>query len=121
MGDVGERRQRRERACHTPRARPDRGDTPYGQAVRSVCRRAGFEPRVAHEVTDTATSLAMVGAGLGVAPLTELMLRLRSAGIVAVPLRESVVRHVVVAVGAEARRRPSVAALIDALREGATP
>ncbi|MDC7340136.1 LysR substrate-binding domain-containing protein [Streptomyces lydicus] len=93
----------------------------YGQAVRAVCRRAGFEPRVAHEVTDTATSLAMVGAGLGVAPLTELMLRLRSAGIVAVPLRESVVRHVVVAVGAEARRRPSVAALIDALREGATP
>ncbi|MFF8901188.1 LysR family transcriptional regulator [Streptomyces lydicus] len=93
----------------------------YGQAIRAVCRRAGFEPRVAHEVTDTATSLAMVGAGLGVAPLTELMLRLRSAGIVAVPLRESVVRHVVVAVGAEARRRPSVAALIDALREGATP
>ncbi|MEU5209159.1 LysR family transcriptional regulator [Streptomyces sp. NPDC020742] len=93
----------------------------YGQAIRAVCRRAGFEPRVAHEVTDTATSLAMVGAGLGVAPLTELMLRLRSEGIVPVPLRDRVERHIVVAVGATARRRPSVAALIDALREGAAP
>ncbi|MFE1772017.1 LysR family transcriptional regulator [Streptomyces sp. NPDC059008] len=93
----------------------------YGRAIRAVCRRAGFEPQVVHEVTDTATSLAMVGAGLGVAPLTELMLRLRSQGITAVPLRDPVVRHIVVAVGSAARRRPSVAALIDALREGATP
>ncbi|MGW1373559.1 LysR family transcriptional regulator [Streptomyces sp. NPDC002446] len=93
----------------------------YGRAVRAACRRAGFEPRVAHEVTDTATSLAMVGAGLGVAPLTELMLRLRSQDITPVPLRDTVVRHIVVAVGATTRRRPSVAALIDALREGAAP
>ncbi|GGU76060.1 LysR family transcriptional regulator [Streptomyces albospinus] len=93
----------------------------YGRAVRTACRRAGFEPRVAHEVTDTATSLAMVGAGLGVAPLTELMLRLRSEGIVSLPLREVVERHIVVAVGAAARDRPSVAALIDALRAGAAP
>ncbi|MGG7575201.1 LysR family transcriptional regulator [Streptomyces sirii] len=93
----------------------------YGRAIRAVCRRAGFEPRVVHEVTDTATSLAMVGAGLGVAPLTELMLRLRSQGVTAVPLHDPVVRHIVVAVGSAALRRPSVAALIDALREGATP
>ncbi|MFE3648000.1 LysR family transcriptional regulator [Streptomyces sp. NPDC059152] len=91
----------------------------YGRAIRTACRRAGCEPRVVHEVTDTATSLAMVGAGLGVAPLTGLMLRLRSEGIVAVPLRETVERHVVVAVGRAARARPSVAALITALRAGA--
>ncbi|MCZ0972318.1 LysR substrate-binding domain-containing protein [Streptomyces albulus] len=39
----------------------------YGRAIRNACRRAGCEPRVVHEVTDTATSLAMVGAGLGCA------------------------------------------------------
>ncbi|MFI1203704.1 LysR family transcriptional regulator [Streptomyces sp. NPDC020883] len=93
----------------------------YGRAIRTACRRAGGEPRVVHEVTDTATSLAMVGAGLGVAPLTGLMLRLRSAGIAAVPLRETVERHIVVAVGTAARSRPSVAALIAALRAGAEP
>ncbi|WP_406002227.1 LysR family transcriptional regulator [Streptomyces sp. NBC_00829] len=94
--------------------------THYGRAVRTACRRAGFEPRVAHEVTDTATSLAMVGAGLGVAPLTGLMLRLRSDGIVAVPLDDQVERHVVVAVRAAARGRPSVEVLIEALRRAAT-
>ncbi|HET6359103.1 LysR family transcriptional regulator [Streptomyces sp. NBC_00879] len=94
--------------------------TYYGRAIRTACRRAGFEPRVVHEVTDTATSLAMVGAGLGVAPLTGLMLRLRSEGIVPVPLDDPVERHVVVAVRAAARGRPSVEMLIEALRQGAT-
>ncbi|MEE1755379.1 LysR family transcriptional regulator [Streptomyces sp. SP18CS02] len=94
--------------------------THYGRAIRTACRRAGFEPRVAHEVTDTATSLAMVGAGLGVAPVTELMLRLRSAGITPVPLTDLVERHVVVAVRRGARARASVEALIEALRRGAT-
>ncbi|MFF9479406.1 LysR substrate-binding domain-containing protein [Streptomyces sp. NPDC014733] len=91
----------------------------YGRAVRTACRRAGFEPRVAHEVTDTATSLAMVAAGLGVAPVTELMLRLRSEGVTVVPLADPLERHLVVAVDAVARRRPPVAALIAALGEGA--
>ncbi len=90
--------------------------TYYGRAIRAACRRAGFEPRVVHEVTDTATSLAMAGAGLGVAPVTDLMLRLRSEGIVSVPLRDLVERHVVVAVRSSARHRPSIEALIDALR-----
>ncbi|MEU9012416.1 LysR family transcriptional regulator [Streptomyces sp. NPDC048479] len=94
--------------------------TYYGRAVRTACRRSGFEPRVAHEVTDTATSLAMVGAGLGVAPLTGLMLRLRSEGIASVPLDDLVERHVVVAVRAASRGRPSVEVLIEALRRAAT-
>ncbi|GAA3192663.1 MULTISPECIES: LysR substrate-binding domain-containing protein [Streptomyces] len=90
----------------------------YGRAMRTACRRAGFEPRVAHEVTDTATSLAMVAAGLGVAPVTELMLRLRSEGVAVVPLEDAPARHLVVAVDAVTRRRPPVAALIGALGEG---
>jgi DNA-binding transcriptional LysR family regulator len=95
--------------------------TDYGRAFRSACRRAGFEPRVVHEVTDTATSMAMTGAGLGVAPVTDLMLRLRSEGIISVPLRDLVERHVVVAVRSSARHRPSIEALIDALRMSSVP
>ncbi len=94
--------------------------TYYGRAVRTACRRAGFEPRVAHEVTDTATSLAMVGEGLGVAPLTGLMLRLRSQNVAQVPLHDRVERHLVVAVRAASRGRPSVEVLIEALRRAAT-
>ncbi|MEW1926871.1 LysR family transcriptional regulator [Streptomyces sp. NPDC088360] len=37
----------------------------YGRAVRTACRRAGIEPDVRHEVTDTAATLALVEAGIG--------------------------------------------------------
>ncbi|MGJ5748994.1 LysR substrate-binding domain-containing protein [Streptomyces puniciscabiei] len=37
----------------------------YGRAVLTVCRRADCEPRVLHEVTDTAATLALVEAGGG--------------------------------------------------------
>jgi NAD(P)H-flavin reductase len=42
-----------------------------------TCRRVDVEPRVDHAVTDTASTLALVAAGLGVAPVTDLMLTLR--------------------------------------------
>ena len=48
----------------------------YGRALRSGFRRRGFEPRVVHEVTDTAASLQLAAAGLGATVVTDLMTRL---------------------------------------------
>ncbi|WP_182481531.1 LysR family transcriptional regulator [Nocardioides immobilis] len=48
----------------------------YGRALRSGFRRRGFEPRVVHEVTDTAASLQLAAAGLGATVMTDLMRRL---------------------------------------------
>jgi DNA-binding transcriptional LysR family regulator len=48
----------------------------YGRAVRSGFRKRGFEPRVVHEVTDTAASLQLAAAGLGATVMTDLMRRL---------------------------------------------
>ena len=56
----------------------------YGQAMRVACRRAGFEPMVRHSVTDTASTLSLVAAGVGVAPVTDLMLALRRDGVATV-------------------------------------
>jgi DNA-binding transcriptional LysR family regulator len=42
----------------------------YGRAVLTACRRAGFEPQVLHEVTDTAATLALVEAGVRVSVVT---------------------------------------------------
>lgn len=92
-------------------------DTHYSRAVLSVCRRAGVEPDVRHQVTDTAASLALVEAGVGVTPVTDLMLRLRPSRFRVLPLAESFERHIVVIVRAAAQRRPTVAALIGVLRE----
>ena len=47
-----------------------------GRALRAGFRRRGFEPRVVHEVTDTAASLQLAAAGLGATVMTDLMRRL---------------------------------------------
>jgi DNA-binding transcriptional LysR family regulator len=92
-------------------------DTHYGRAILTVCRRAGVEPDVRHQVTDTAASLALVEAGVGVTPATGLMLRLRPSSLQLLELTETFERHVVVVVRTAAQRRPSIIALIEVLRE----
>lgn len=91
----------------------------YGRAVLTACRRAGFEPRVLHEVTDTAATLALVESGVGVSVVTDLMLRLRPSRLDVLELDETVERHIVVVVRSFAEHRPTVAALVDVLRASA--
>ncbi|MGW0734885.1 LysR family transcriptional regulator [Streptomyces sp. NPDC002851] len=91
-------------------------DSHYGRAVRAACRRAGVEPEVQHEVTDTAATLALVEAGVGVSPVTELMLRLRASRFDVVELRETIERHIVVVFRSAAEHRPTVAALVGVLQ-----
>jgi DNA-binding transcriptional LysR family regulator len=90
--------------------------TSYGRAVRMACRRLDFEPRVEHTVTDTASTLALVAAGLGVAPVTDLMLTLRREGVVTVPLTDRVERTMVLAHRRAPAPQPAVRAVIDAIR-----
>lgn len=91
----------------------------YGRAVLTACRRAGFEPQVLHEVTDTAATLALVEAGVGVSVVTDLMLRLRPSHLDVLDLHETMERHIVVVYRSIAERRPTVAALVDVLRASA--
>ncbi|WP_033318242.1 LysR family transcriptional regulator [Streptomyces yerevanensis] len=91
----------------------------YGRAVLTACRRAGFEPQVLHEVTDTAATLALVEAGVGVSVVTDLMLRLRPSRIDVLDLQEVMERHIVVVFRSFAEHRPTVAALVDVLRASA--
>ncbi|OLZ68939.1 LysR family transcriptional regulator [Streptomyces sp. IMTB 2501] len=97
----------------------------YGRAVLTACRRAGFEPQVLHEVTDTAATLALIEAGVGVSVVTDLMLRLRPSCLDVLELRETMERHIVVVCRSFAEHRPTLAALVDVLartaREGHPP
>jgi len=90
--------------------------THYGLAMRMACRRAGFEPRVEHEVTDTATTLAMAAAGLGIAPVTQLMLDLRPLGLETVPVAEPVRRVMVLAFRRRPRTQPGLEAVIETIQ-----
>lgn len=89
--------------------------THYGLAMRLACRRAGFEPVVAHEVTDTAATLAMAANGLGVAPVTDLMLQWRSKDLEVIPLRTPVNRRLVLARRSDPSIRLSVRVVAEAL------
>ncbi|TIC81700.1 LysR family transcriptional regulator [Nocardioides sp. GY 10127] len=51
----------------------------FGAALRVGFRRRGLEPRVVHEVTDTAASLLLAAGGLGATVMTPLMRRLTPA------------------------------------------
>ncbi|MEU4625170.1 LysR substrate-binding domain-containing protein [Actinoplanes sp. NPDC023801] len=92
-------------------------DTHYGLAIRTACRRAGIEPELRHEVVDTAVSLALVEAGIGVSTVTDLMLRLRPSRFDVLPLAETFERHIVAVLRSPAEHRPNVAAVVGLLRD----
>jgi DNA-binding transcriptional LysR family regulator len=86
--------------------------THYGAAVRGACRTAGFEPRAAHEVNDTSTTLALVAQGLGVALATPLMRGIRPGDDLRTSaLRDVVEREIVLLEPTTAPRRPAVEAV----------
>lgn len=80
----------------------------YGRAIRSGFRRLGFEPRVVHEVTDTAASLQLAAAGLGATVMTGLMRRMNpSLDLAVLHMREPLTRQIVlISRGDVAQRLP---------------
>ncbi|MDL5159804.1 LysR family transcriptional regulator [Actinomycetospora termitidis] len=96
-------------------------DSYYGRAVRTACRRAGFDPQVRHQVDGLATALAMVAAGLGVTLASDLgRAFLPSSGVDIIPFERPLLRTIVVAHLPHATERPSVRAAIDAFARAAT-
>lgn len=88
----------------------------YGRAVLVGLRRRGVEPRVVHEVTDTAASLHLAAAGLGATVITPLMRRLSPSLELGVrPMAEPMTRQVVLLVPSADRPRP-VSAFVDVAR-----
>ncbi|GAA3308426.1 LysR family transcriptional regulator [Streptomyces cinereospinus] len=79
-------------------------------------RSRGVEPIVGHRAAETHTQLALVAAGLGVCVAPLLGRHPVPAGVVTVPLRQRVRRHVYVVWRADADRRPSIRAAVAALR-----
>ncbi|MFE2298101.1 LysR family transcriptional regulator [Streptomyces sp. NPDC059445] len=79
-------------------------------------RSQGVEPRIGHRAGETHTQLGLVAAGLGVCVAPLLGRHPMPEGVVTVPVRQRVRRHVYVVWRADADRRPSIRAAVDALR-----
>ncbi|CQR65196.1 LysR family transcriptional regulator [Streptomyces leeuwenhoekii] len=80
-------------------------------------RSKGIEPIIGHRAAETHTQLALVAAGLGVCIAPLLGRHPLPDGVVTVPLKQRVRRHVYVVWRADADRRPSIRAAVQALRE----
>ena len=86
----------------------------YGRAVRSGFRRLGFQPRVVHEVTDTAASLQLAAAGLGATVMTGLMRRLNTGlDLTALHMREPLTRQIVLISRGDAAERQPVRVFVE--------
>ncbi|WP_329535097.1 LysR family transcriptional regulator [Streptomyces sp. NBC_01450] len=79
-------------------------------------RSRGVEPHIGHRAGETHTQLGLVAAGLGVCIAPLLGRHPMPEGVVTVPLRQAVRRHVYVIWRADADRRPSIRAAVGALR-----
>jgi DNA-binding transcriptional LysR family regulator len=77
----------------------------------------GIEPKVAHVAGEHATQMALIAAGLGVAIAPRLGRGPLPEGVTAVPVRSAMCRHVYAIWRADADRRPSIRAVVDALYE----
>jgi len=91
-------------------------ETYYGRAVRTACARAGFEPRVRHQVNEQATALAMVAAGLGITLMSELGRTFVPSGVETHPLRRGLQRHLLIAHHPASLGRPAIRAFIDTVQ-----
>ncbi|MEU8962003.1 LysR family transcriptional regulator [Streptomyces sp. NPDC048491] len=78
-------------------------------------RGKGIEPKVSHVAREHATQLALVEAGLGVSIAPRLGRDPVPGGVAVVPVRAAMSRHVYAVWRADADRRPSIRAAVDAL------
>jgi len=94
--------------------------TYYGRAVRAACQQAGFELRIAHQVNEQATALAMVAAGLGVTLMSDLAQIFQPPGVDVLELQRPIHRRLMIAHQTSARHRPAVPVIVySATRAGA--
>ncbi|GAA2284706.1 LysR family transcriptional regulator [Streptomyces ruber] len=87
----------------------------------STLRAEGVEPLITHRAQEHQTQLALVAAGLGVCVAPRLGRDPLPEGVRTVPVRHRVTRHVYAVWRSDADRRPSIKAVVAALRRaGAT-
>ena len=91
-----------------------------GQAVRTACREAGFEPRVRWETDDMLLLVRAVAAGHGIAVLPRLAVADNVAEVEVAPLAEPTMRRRLIALNrTSSQERPVIRAVLDQLAKAA--
>ena len=85
--------------------------------LETVCREAGYEPRVAFEADETTAAQALVAAGVGVTILPRLALTTVHPGVVVRTLKKPPMRRVWAARTAGAYHSPASEAMLQILQD----
>lgn len=93
------------------------GDSRFGRAARFALAERAIAPRETHIVVDTAVTLALVAAGVGLGLATETMLALAPEPVQIVSGTECGERRIVALTRSELDAQPGVAAAVDAFAE----
>ncbi len=93
------------------------GDSRFGRAVRFALAERSIAPRETHIVVDTAVTLALVAAGVGLGLATPTMLALAPEPVESVPDTDCGERRIVALTRSELDAQPGVAAAVDAFAE----
>ncbi|SMY11098.1 LysR family transcriptional regulator [Brevibacterium jeotgali] len=93
------------------------GDSRFGRAVRFALAERAIAPRETHIVVDTAVTLALVAAGVGLGLATPTMLALAPEPVDSVPGTECGERRIVALTRSELDAQPGVAAAVDAFAD----
>lgn len=95
-------------------------DNYFGRALLSACRRAGFDPNIAHQVNEQPTAFAMVAAGLGVTLTSDLGRPFLPAhGVATHRLRVPVRRQILIGYDESAKDRPVVSIVVQSVLRAA--
>ena len=95
--------------------------TSCNTVVVRACRAAGHEPLVIGRSNDYGVVLQLVGRDLGISIAPRITHDLAPPGVRLVPLRPRLSRRIIAVTRAGAERRPSVSAMLAALRSAARP
>ena len=94
--------------------------THFARMLVRACRMSGFEPDIRHRCNDALVTLALVAAGAGVGLVPRLARPERHEGVVVRRVADHDLRRTIyVFTRRSGARRPSIEALVGALREGA--
>jgi DNA-binding transcriptional LysR family regulator len=88
----------------------------YFDSLVTACRKAGFSPRIVHEVGSVASQIAFVGCGQGVALVPAAMKKMAPETVVVCPLTEDLSVVTTAVAWNTARVNPSVEAAVAALQ-----
>lgn len=91
----------------------------FHHQVMEICLRSGFSPRVAQEVSQTHTVVALVSAGIGVALVPHSAQKIGLVGVAYRPLREAAPPAQLATAWRRADASPVVAAFLDVARRAA--